>query len=438
MAEDESPTKSPTKIPPRRGQSPPPRRPVKSSFALDHQFFVELLDHLEQARVKGNEQSRSWGGLAGGSRWSRLLLSGLKEGELYPQNTLPNLQQLADLVQTAFWSSLQREEGRALRFMVAFMQPEATGESILAFEEPLPYDERSLTKLAPALGQPGMAALVAPFEGGRLKIWGVVIHSYAALAVKVLEPGALIVKFVATNIAAVSGAEAVHIRDPLLTRSSTIWGRFASGDEREEYSSWNDPRVDAVLEAIKTMRSLGHGGALIIVPEGGGWERSVKTPIAYAGEQLHTPFRHLVGAAKEHHGENVNWAEKLFWDEMLKRDARALAQLTSVDGAALITYDLDIIGFGVKLQPSPGSEPLSLIYQIDPLDHDDWLKSVTLEQLGGTRHQSAARFVSDQKEAVAFVVSQDGDVTAFVWEEGNGSEREPALFAYRRLELTLF
>src|ERR1043165_202733 len=154
MEEDESPAKSPIKIAPRRKPSPPPRRPVKSSFALDRQFFVELLAHLERARVKGNEQARSWGELAGGSRWSNLLLSGLKAGEWYPPNTLPNLQQLTDLVQTAFWASLQKEEGRALRFMVAYMQPEATGESILAFDKPIPYDVRSLTKLAPALGQP--------------------------------------------------------------------------------------------------------------------------------------------------------------------------------------------------------------------------------------------------------------------------------------------
>jgi hypothetical protein len=356
---------------------------------------------------------------------------------LYPPDTLPTLPQLADLVQTAFWSSLQREEGRALRFMVAFMRPEATGESIIAFAEPLPYDVRSLTKLAPALGQPGMAALVAPFESGQLMIWGVVTHSYAALTVKVLDPGALIVKFVATNIAAVSGSEAVHIRDPLLTRSSTIWGRFASGSEGEEYSSWNDPRVDAVLDAVKTMRSLGHGGALVIVPEGGGWERSVKMPIAYAGERLHTPFRNQVEAMNDLRDKNVNWAEKLFWAEMLKHEAGALAQFTSVDGATLITYDLDVIGFGVKLQPAPESMEPSRIYQIDPLDHEEWLTQVTLEKLGGTRHQSAARFVADQKDSVAFVVSQDGDVTAFAWEEAKDSG-QTALYAYRRLELTLF
>lgn len=63
---------------------------------------------------------------------------------------------------------------------------------------------------------------------------------------------------------------------------------------------------------------------------------------------------------------------------------------------------------------------------------------MTLEKLGGTRHQSAARFVAEQKDAVAFVVSQDGDVTAFAWEETDDSERLSALYAYRRLELTLF
>ncbi|MDQ3802886.1 MAG: hypothetical protein M3416_03415 [Acidobacteriota bacterium] len=51
---------------------------------------------------------------------------------------------------------------------------------------------------------------------------------------------------------------------------------------------------------------------------------------------------------------------------------------------------------------------------------------------------AAARFVADQKDAVAFVVSQDGDVTAFAWVEEKDSGCDPALYAYRRLELTLF
>jgi hypothetical protein len=37
------------------------------------------------------------------------------------------------------------------------------------------------------------------------------------------------------------------------------------------------------------------------------------------------------------------------------------------------------------------------------------------EQLGGTRHLSAAQFVQDQHHAIALVASQDGRFTIFVW-----------------------
>jgi len=36
-------------------------------------------------------------------------------------------------------------------------------------------------------------------------------------------------------------------------------------------------------------------------------------------------------------------------------------------------------------------------------------------QLGGTRHLSAAQFVSDQRDALALVASQDGRFTVFAW-----------------------
>jgi DNA integrity scanning protein DisA with diadenylate cyclase activity len=39
------------------------------------------------------------------------------------------------------------------------------------------------------------------------------------------------------------------------------------------------------------------------------------------------------------------------------------------------------------------------------------------DQLGGTRHLSAAQFVQDQRNAVALVASQDGRFTIFEWSE---------------------
>ena len=40
---------------------------------------------------------------------------------------------------------------------------------------------------------------------------------------------------------------------------------------------------------------------------------------------------------------------------------------------------------------------------------------VPATDLGGTRHLSAAQFVHDQRDALAFVASQDGRFTVFAW-----------------------
>ncbi|HNG95209.1 MAG TPA: diadenylate cyclase, partial [Acidobacteriota bacterium] len=55
----------------------------------------------------------------------------------------------------------------------------------------------------------------------------------------------------------------------------------------------------------------------------------------------------------------------------------------------------------------------------------------SIENIGGTRHQSAARFVNENQEAMAIVVSQDGHISIFVWDNVHG------VCAYKNLEYTL-
>ena len=57
---------------------------------------------------------------------------------------------------------------------------------------------------------------------------------------------------------------------------------------------------------------------------------------------------------------------------------------------------------------------------------------VSLSEFGGTRHQSAAQFVFDQRQSVAFVASQDGLMTLLTWHESVGR-----VAAVRHIELTL-
>jgi hypothetical protein len=44
------------------------------------------------------------------------------------------------------------------------------------------------------------------------------------------------------------------------------------------------------------------------------------------------------------------------------------------------------------------------------------LETVSLDELGSTRHQSAARLVDVNRSASVVTVSQDGNITLFIWD----------------------
>jgi hypothetical protein len=407
-------------------------KPIKTSFSLDPAFFSELLARLNDERQRLNTAHAKRGDffVFGG------LLSGM--GESYPASVVPNGIHLAKLVETAFWASLRREEDRPLKFSIGYeSSPPAEGSDFL-FGSSLPFEIGSLTKLGPAIDGSNTTMLVGPSASGSLEIRGISTLSLAALEIKVLDPGQLIVTFAGRNIAVVSGAEAVHIRDPLLTRSSSIWAKFALKDETD-YSSWSDPRVDVLLETLRRMRTLRHGGAFIVVPDDDSWQTSVDLPITYSGNSKLTYGSEVIHylAEIEKDGKTSSETARLARAE-LDRVARIFAQLTAVDGATLITRELDVVGFGAKLKNASNAGEPPRIYKVDPLDHDEWFTPVELSKVGGMRHQSAARFVYNHRASLAFVASQDGNVTAFVWQDAENSEGEGALHAYGRLELTLF
>jgi DNA integrity scanning protein DisA with diadenylate cyclase activity len=97
------------------------------------------------------------------------------------------------------------------------------------------------------------------------------------------------------------------------------------------------------------------------------------------------------------------------------RDVRATASLAKVDGAIVITRDLQLLGFGAKIVVAGNATPRVCVFRPEPGSQD--VIPAALEDLGGTRHQSAARFVDANKEAVALVISQDRHMSAMQWDE---------------------
>ena len=98
----------------------------------------------------------------------------------------------------------------------------------------------------------------------------------------------------------------------------------------------------------------------------------------------------------------------------LHRAVEAIAGLTAVDGATLITDDYDVLAFGAKIARRHGWTRVQEILTTEPIEGST-PTTVHPAELGGTRHLSAAQFVQDQRDALALVASQDGRFTIFAW-----------------------
>ena len=101
-------------------------------------------------------------------------------------------------------------------------------------------------------------------------------------------------------------------------------------------------------------------------------------------------------------------------ERRLARAVDALAGLTAVDGATILTDRYDLIAFGAKITRRKGRQPIERLVVTEPVEGVA-PEMANPAQLGGTRHFSAAQFVQDQGDAVALVASQDGRFTAFSW-----------------------
>ena len=77
-----------------------------------------------------------------------------------------------------------------------------------------------------------------------------------------------------------------------------------------------------------------------------------------------------------------------------------------------MTDHYELLGFGAKITRRKGWGRVERVTVTEPIEGGAAVLAHP-EELGGTRHQSAAQFVQDQRDAVALVASQDGRFTIF-------------------------
>jgi hypothetical protein len=167
-------------------------------------------------------------------------------------------------------------------------------------------------------------------------------------------------------------------------------------------------QVDVLVQLAVSMREHGRGGTLLVVPAGSdAWRESVLWPAPYTVEPAFPELRELL-ARGEAEGDDPEWQESL------RRAVDAVAGLTAVDGAAVISDRSELLAFGAKIVQSRSGAEVERVVLTEPVMGAE-PEVVDPAELGGTRHLSAAQFVQDQRDALALVASQDGRFTVFAW-----------------------
>lgn len=329
---------------------------------------------------------------------------------------VPNLDEIESVIDAAFWASLRREENYLPRISLAVMPPSHSTQPLI-FDTPLPLKPVSLVRVAPAVERRGIHLGVWNIDGA-LRVWGTTrFVPPSSLVLEVAAPGLLVLKHHRgaggkyINVAVLEAERIKMIDDRAHARPDCpSLVRSLLGFNHEV--AWN-AHPSVMVELAVSMRAHGRGGTMLMVPAGSNaWRESVVQPIAYAVSPHFNALSDLVVRAEDE-------SETRGWQDEMEDSVQAVAGLTAVDGAALLTDRYELLAFGAKIARRDGSSLVEQTAVSEPIEGGE-AAIVHPSRLGGTRHLSAAQFVHDQRDAVAMVASQDGRFTIFCWSDSDG------------------
>ena len=350
-------------------------------------------------------------------------------------------EQLVRLVETAFWASLEVNEGRATRVRIALVAAGHVSDGTV-FSAPVPYDAQQIAKLGPATPQEGCLLVTVADDG--LWIWGLGRERPAAhlgaVMLDVWEPGVVRVgigpypAFAVLNGRANAVIEGRNTNLPRYLQRILDKSRPAD-DVLESKACWRECGVFADL--ARMIVADGHGGIVLVVPdEVGPWMDSLN-PFAYRFATADTSIADTIRRKLRRERDTADVIQKLFseesadsfedslrgtvssWPVDVDRGVRAVASLAEADGAVVMTRELAVLGFGAKIAVRGNTRPQTALFRPVPGDQDGAVSP--FEDIGGTRHQSSARFVDAHHDAVALVISQDRHLSVIHWDGGAGA-----------------
>lgn len=324
---------------------------------------------------------------------------------------------IESMIDAAFWASLRTEEARSPKISLAFLSPEQAEQPLL-FGNKLRLTPRNLTKLAPGIEGAGIH-LGIWYDDHGLFIWGTTLHiPNFCFVLDVSEPALLVIKHRRlcgfgkfTNVAILKGDEIKIINEnsAFLPDSPQILNYLLGLNTNIKRTE----TVNVMIQLAVGMRSHKRGGIVLIVPKSNNnWKKSIIHPIQYHLKPLFTNLSRLMND----YSDSVN---ETIWESTVKKEIDSIAGLSAIDGAVILNDNYELIAFGAKITKFNSEQQIEKLAFIEPVIGGE-VKEVFVSEIGGTRHLSAAQFVYDQRDSLAFVASQDGHFTVFSWSPERG------------------
>lgn len=357
-----------------------------------------------------------------------------------------------EIIETTFWASHEREEGRFVQPAVALVNDEmmsAQGVNRkdwepIKFESPKPFDIATLVKLAPAVDR--RQTLIAVTQcAGELVVAGVIRRNtehyrvtrgessvgscagYYPLIVTVTDVGSVSIDVGIERFAVISKGVVLTEGVDVLS-GGIIWDLLCQHSKNYGLGAGDYSIFKFLRRVLVNLADRGHGGVVLILPDN---NRTFLREV-YALDQVSSA---LTDAIRFSQGERLGPRiyTRISRPEDLEPDPTALeierqrkqaveesrfeenaigftSDLASIDGALALAPDLSIIAFGARMICNePVDVPVRLAIDQTGRNFDEAQHS-PLAQLG-TRHNSTARFCYNRPGALAFVVSQDGVVS---------------------------
>lgn len=383
----------------------------------------------------------------------------------HPPAALPSDAALVNLIDAVYQASLLREEGESVQCRIILARPEAFAEgqsegaelNVLRFAEPRPFTPHELRKLAAAAAYYRSMLAVEVGEIGAPTIWGIVVTGTKwvnrfggdrfdeaplppSLVLQILAPGHLIAASGYTRVLESVGGKLLSDGfDPF--RSDWLSERFrplrnsllaelkesrpGAASTRICDSFVKDVAQSVVRRVLSLVRTRRHGGMLVFLPNGASagpvsdhWFRfrasfarddaafwfprlilRLMSRVLELGTSLGLPVCTWNDYRRMHDAELAEL------DDALIGFGHFLADLMSADGAVVVERYFRLVGFGGEIL---GENHVTQIHRALDLEAEQTLAEAA--DSSGTRHRAAYRLVSGTRDAIAIVVSQDGDV----------------------------